>query len=66
MYFCFVFCGEMIYILWVIGDLMIDEYCLGDMIFVDFEVFVCYGDDVIVLMYDIGEIIFKRLIEDGI
>lgn len=45
---------------------MIDEYCLGDMIFVDFEVFVCYGDDVIVLMYDIGEIIFKRLIEDGI
>ncbi len=58
-------CGEMTYILRVIGDSMIDEYRPGDMIFVDPEVPACHGDDVIALMHDTGETTFKRLIEDG-
>ncbi|VDG84200.1 phage repressor [Shigella dysenteriae] len=37
-YPCPVPCGEMTYILRVIGDSMIDEYRPGDMIFVDPEV----------------------------
>ncbi|EFQ8888415.1 LexA family transcriptional repressor, partial [Escherichia coli] len=62
---CPVPCGEMTYILRVIGDSMIDEYRPGDMIFVDPEVPACHGDDVIALMHDTGETTFKRLIEDG-
>lgn len=64
-YPCPVPCGEMTYILRVIGDSMIDEYRPGDMIFVDPEVPACHGDDVIALMHDTGETTFKRLIEDG-
>lgn len=40
-YPCPVPCGEMTYILRVIGDSMIDEYRPGDMIFVDPEVPAC-------------------------
>ena len=46
-YPCPVPCGEMTYILRVIGDSMIDEYRPGDMIFVDPEVPACHGDAVI-------------------
>lgn len=58
-YPCPVPCGEMTYILRVIGDSMIDEYRPGDMIFVDPEVPACHGDDVIALMHDTGETTFK-------
>lgn len=63
-YPCPVPCGEMTYILRVIGDSMIDEYRPRHD-FVDPEVPACHGDDVIALMHDTGETTFKRLIEDG-